>query len=78
MSEQKSKGHDEEPYRTDAYSLADIVAANERHDRAYGWSYLCATCYTNLLRFPESTTLPVGRAFERGNAETAISSGSSV
>ena len=68
--------NDDVPYKCDTFSVAEIKAANERHDRTNGWSPRFAHCFTNLMRHPESTFAPAERAFERsplvdGNASLA-------
>ena len=60
-----SKQNGDVPYQCETYSIEAIKAANERHDRVNGWSHACPHQFTNLGRFPETTTLPAERAFER-------------
>ena len=60
--------NDDVPYKCDTYSVEEILRANERHDRANGWTPRWANLFTNLMRHPESTLAPAERAFEREQA----------
>ena len=45
--------------RKSAFSEEEILAANNRHDREYGWSVKMPHVYTNLARCaPASTARP--------------------
>lgn len=46
--------HDDVPLEVGAYTVDEIVAANRRHDRVYGWSPLFPMTYSNRRRMPES------------------------
>ena len=69
-----SKYHDETPYVVDVYPLADIIAANKRHDRELGWSTRWPRCFTNMRRFPETTSLTVEQLDARGWSVAALDS----
>lgn len=43
-----------------AFSEQEILAANRRHDRYYGWSFEWPGIYANALRLPETTVGPLG------------------
>ncbi len=47
--------HDHDiPLETGIFSMAEIEAANRRHDRQYGFSFRDTHHYSNLMRHPES------------------------
>jgi len=69
-----SKYHDEVPYVVDVYPLCDILSANVRHDRHYGWSNRWPRDFTNQRRFPETTTLTVTQLDLRGWSVPALDS----
>ena len=51
---------DDSPLVCDVFSVKEILEANARHDRYYGWSKRWPTIFTNRRRLPE-TTLPDDR-----------------
>ena len=44
------------PLEVGIFTSQDILEANRRHDRQYGWSLQQPNSYTNLARFPETVT----------------------
>ena len=42
------------------FSAEEILAANRRHDRQYGWSFLWPAVFTNNARLPETVVGELG------------------